>query len=202
MIIKEKILGKGAEAIIILKDNIVIKERIPKGYRHEKIDQRIRKSRTKKEAKMLEKAAKIINVPNIIKQNMFSLELEYIQGDRLSEHLNLYDKNIQKEVMQSLGAQLAKLHMEDMIHGDLTTSNVILRDKKVYILDFGLGFISKRIEDKAVDLHLIKKALETKHWQKCVELFKYFLKGYSENKYFDNILEQLKKVESRGRYKG
>jgi TP53 regulating kinase-like protein len=70
----------------------------------------------------------------------------------------------------------------------------------LFIIDFGLSFHSQRLEDKAVDLHLIKQALEAKHFQNHEGLFKEFLKNYKPKDY-KNILEQLKKVEARGRYK-
>ena len=72
---------------------------------------------------------------------------------------------------------------------------------QIFIIDFGLGFISKRIEDKAVDLHLIKQALEAKHYLYHESLFHSFLQGYKLEKDYAKILEQLKKVEARGRYK-
>lgn len=197
-----KTLAQGAEAIITLDKDIVTKNRIPKGYRLKELDEKIRKKRTEKEAKILGKASKIINVPKVINQTKFELKLEYIDGDKLSDKLNSYDEKKQFIVLKTLGKEVAKLHQTDIIHGDLTTSNTILKDRDVYIIDFGLGFISKRIEDKAVDLHLIKQALEAKHFQNYEKLFEKFLEGYSENyKEAHRVLEQLKKVEGRGRYK-
>ena len=102
--------------------------------------------------------------------------------------------------MEKLGKQVALMHKNDIIHSDLTTSNIILKDNQVYLIDFGLGYFSKKIEDKAVDLHLIKQALEAKHWQNHEELFKKLIKTY---KFTDSekTLERLKAVEKRGRYK-
>ena len=102
--------------------------------------------------------------------------------------------------MKKIGEQVSILHKNDIIHGDLTTSNTILKDDKVYIIDFGLGFISSKVEDKAVDLHLIKQALEAKHWQNWEQLFEKFCLGYS---YEDSkkVIERLDIVEKRGRYK-
>ena len=68
-------------------------------------------------------------------------------------------------------------------------------------IDFGLGFFSNKIEDKAVDLHLLKQALESKHFKKWDENFKEVLKNYKISKDSEKVLERLKKVESRGRYK-
>ncbi|MEM4719744.1 MAG: phosphotransferase, partial [Candidatus Pacearchaeota archaeon] len=101
-----------------------------------------------------------------------------------------------------VGQIIAKLHKEDIIHDDLTTSNMILKEDKIYVIDFGLSFISKRIEDKAVDLHLIKQSLEAKHWRNFKNLFEWLVKSYKENyEKAQEVLERLKKVEKRGRYK-
>ena len=196
-----KILAKGAEAIIFLEKNKIIKDRIPKSYRIKEIDEKIRKSRTKKEIKLLDKASKLINVPKITKPDKFTITMEYIEGDKLSDKLNSYTKKKQKDVMKKLGKSVAKLHENDIIHGDLTTSNALFKRNEIYIIDFGLGFISKRMEDRAVDIHLIKQALEAKHWQNYIKLFKHFLKGYKSYKESKKILEQLELVEKRGRYR-
>ena len=128
--------------------------------------------------------------------------MEFIEGDKLSEKLGTYPDEKQFKVMKQLGGDVAKLHEKDIIHGDLTTSNTILKGEKVFIIDFGLGFVSVRIEDKAVDLHLIKQALEAKHFQNWEGLFDSFVKGYCCD-YLDceKVLERLKVVEGRGRHK-
>jgi len=198
----KKIIGQGAEAIITLEDKTVLKNRIPKTYRLPELDHKLRESRTRKEIKLLEKATEIINVPKVLKKREYEIEMDYIKGDKIANSLNSYTGLKQLKVMQHLGQHIAKLHENDIIHGDLTTSNMILQEEEVYLIDFGLGFISKRVEDKAVDLHLLKQALEAKHFQNHEKLFKSFEKGYSSNfKEAKIILERLKKVESRGRYK-
>jgi Kae1-associated kinase Bud32 len=196
----EKIIQQGAEAVISLKDNQVIKDRIKKSYRITVLDNRLRKSRTKSEAKIINKLKSVINVPKIIEVKENKIIMGYIDGKKLSEHLDkLKNKN---EIAEQIGEETAKLHDSDIIHGDLTTSNIIYKENedKVYFIDFGLGFHSKRIEDKAVDLHLIRQALEAKHFNNWGSLFDSVLKGYN-SKDKDKILEQLKKVEARGRYK-
>jgi len=191
------IIAQGAEAIILKDENKIIKNRISKGYRIPELDEKLRKSRTKSEAKLIEKARNFISTPKIIKIEKFKIEMEFIKGDKLSETLNSYPKKKQFEIMEQLGKEVEKLHKNNIIHGDLTTSNTILKENKIYIIDFGLGFVSQRIEDKAVDLHLIKQALEAKHYQNWEKLFSAFLKGYTDKE----VIERLKKVESRGRYK-
>jgi Kae1-associated kinase Bud32 len=77
---------------------------------------------------------------------------------------------------------------------------ILDKENKLLFIDFGLGFISSRIEDKAVDLHLIKQALEAKHYSIWQECWKIIEKNYN-SKEKEKTLEQLKKVEARGRYK-
>ncbi|MEA3248722.1 MAG: KEOPS complex kinase/ATPase Bud32 [Nanoarchaeota archaeon] len=204
-----KLISQGAEAKIFLNKSTILKARIPKTYRHPQLDKQIRTRRTKAEAKILTKALLIkANVPKVLNTNKFNIEIEYIKGDRLSETLNSYPEKLQFQIMQQLGEQTALIHANNIIHGDLTTSNTILSNNKLFLIDFGLGFISTKIEDKAVDLHLIKQALEAKHFrspdhllgQNHRELFEQFTKGY-EWLDSEKILERLKVVEKRGRYK-
>jgi Kae1-associated kinase Bud32 len=73
-------------------------------------------------------------------------------------------------------------------------------EPKLFFIDFGLGYTSNKIEDRAVDLHLIKQALEAKHFSIYKEAEKIILENYN-SKDKAKVLEQLKKVEARGRYK-
>jgi TP53 regulating kinase-like protein len=198
----QNIIGRGAEAILIHKDSHLVKDRIKKSYRIQLIDDRLRKQRTKKEAKLLAKAAKLIPVPKIIKTDeKEKLDMEFLEGKKLSEHLDNLPNA--EEICKIIGTQIAKLHDADIIHGDLTTSNMIYveKDNKVYFIDFGLGFESKKIEDKAVDLHLIKQALEAKHFNHYEKFFQAVLEGYKSSKHHQATLSRLKAVEKRGRYK-
>ncbi len=202
--VKQKLICQGAEARIILAEKTIIKDRIKKSYRIPELDKKIRISRTKLEKKLLKKASKVINCPSIIEskeEDPMKIKMQYLKGKKLSEHLENLSPKEQKEVCKKIGEAIAKLHDSSIIHGDLTTSNMILVDKKVYFIDFGLGFISARYEDKAVDLHLLKQALEAKHFKKWETLFKAVLKGYSKSKTFKQVLQRLKIVEKRGRYK-
>jgi TP53 regulating kinase-like protein len=199
------IIQQGAEAIIIHEGAKVIKDRVSKKYRHPELDKKIIKTRTKKEAKLLEKVSKLIpcplptNLREIEKSKTPNqIEMPFVKGKKLSENLEQLDW---KAICKTIGNQIAKVHDANIIHGDLTTSNMILsEDGKLYFIDFGLGFTSRRNEDKAVDLHLIKQALEAKHFSIHKEAEKIILENYNSQER-DKTLEQLKKVESRGRYK-
>ena len=200
---KEKIIARGAEAVITKTGTIITKTRIEKSYRYPELDQKIRKLRTRGEAKILERISKIIPSPDLISsdEKKSIIKMKYIEGKKLSENLDKI-KDYQK-VCEKIGNNLAKIHDANIIHGDLTTSNMILgKDGKVYFIDYGLSFNSPRIEDRAVDLHLIKQALEAKHPTIYEKAFRSVIKGYTrQSKTAKQTIAQLDKVEKRGRYK-
>ncbi len=193
------LLSQGAEAKIWLdkERKVIIKERVPKGYRIKELDDELRKKRTRMEIRILNKASKVINVPKVMDYDDFTIIMEYIDGKKLRDVLN---EDNYKQLLMEVGKIVAKLHNANIIHQDLTTSNMILKNEKIYLIDFGLSFISQRIEDKGVDLHLLKEALESKHFE-LKDAFDYFLEGYKNCEKFDEVIERLKKIEERGRYK-
>jgi TP53 regulating kinase-like protein len=196
-----KQIAQGAEAIIYQDKNKVVKERIPKTYRLPELDLKLRRRRTKSEAKILDKLQGIIPVPKILStpkpQLASMIHMQFIDGKKLSDHLENLDW---KSILKQLAEILTKLHDQDLIHGDLTTSNMILKDNKVYLIDFGLGFHSHKIEDKAVDLHLLKQALDAKHFSIFPEAFNIILKNYKA-KQADLIIQRIDVIEKRGRYR-
>ena len=198
-----KIIFQGAEALILLDKNKIIKKRVKKSYRIPELDEKIKKLRTRAETKLLEKASKKISVPKVLKSDEKTKEIlmEFINGKKLSKYLDNFPEKQQLKIFKQVGENIVKLHDSDIIHGDLTTSNMIVKNDNVYFIDFGLGFISYKIEDKAVDLHLLKQALEAKHFKNWEKLFSEVLKNYKKSEKADLVLKQLEKVEKRGRYK-
>ena len=196
-----KFIAQGAESKLFLSKDRIIKDRFRKTYRIKEIDDRLRKSRTKREAKILDKLKKIgFPIPRLIKTNETdTLEIQYIKGKLLK---NILDNDNCISLGKEIGGKVAILHTNNIIHGDLTTSNMIL-NKEIYFIDFGLSFFSEKIEDKAVDLHLLKEALESKHSEIWEKSYKAALEGYTK-KAVDgkDVLERIKLVEKRGRYKG
>lgn len=195
-----KEISRGAEAIIYLEDKPkkIIKDRVKKGYRIEKLDNSLRKFRTKREAKILEKmhALGFTSPDLIITDAKEKIEMEYIEGPKLRDALN---KSNYKSLCSTLGKKIRLLHDHHIIHGDLTTSNFILgkKDNEIYFIDFGLSFISQKVEDMAVDLHLLRQALESKHFEFWEPAFKEVLKAYNNKE----VEKRLEKVEARGRNK-
>ena len=195
-----KLIAQGAESKIFLERNRIIKDRFRKTYRIKEIDDRLRKARTKREAKILDKLQAInFPVPELIKNNeKDTLEMQYINGTLLK---NILNKQNCIKLSKEIGEKVAILHNNNIIHHDLTTSNMIF-NKQIYFIDFGLSFFSTKIEDRAVDLHLLKEALESKHskiWEKC---YKAALGSYAKKaKDGKEVIKRLEVVEKRGRYK-
>jgi len=198
-----KIIGRGSEGIIYLYErdllNIgtspyIVKVRPEKKYRHRLIDASLRKYRTRREAKILQKAHSLgINVPKVYKVNEkeYWIAMQYISGKPLEV------RNF-SNYLDEAARIVAKLHANNIIHGDLHPKNFIFSDNKLYIIDFGLAFISTRVEDKAVDLYELKKLLKEK--------WKIFEENYlreSDNLGYNakETINRLEEIEKRGRYK-
>ena len=116
--------------------------------------------------------------------------MEKINGSMLKEVIN-------EDLAYNLGKYIARLHMANIIHGDITSSNIMLNDKnQLVFLDFGLGRYSNLDEDKAVDLLVLKKSLQSINYELALKYFKSVLKGYGDDKILNKILD----IESRGRY--
>jgi len=198
-----KILKQGAEAVLYLtKANTILKKRIPKSYRIKELDDERRKSTIRRELKLLEKASQLENVPKIISssEENFEIEIEKIDSPLVKDIIDTVEDKQRILISRKIGEGVKKLHNLSIIHGDLTTSNMFFskKDKKIIFIDFGLGFISEKLEDKTVDLHLLRQAVDSKHYIHAEEIFKEVLTGYKPDKDFTTRFE---KVEKRGRYK-
>lgn len=192
-----KKLFQGAEAVISEEAGAIIKERTTKGYRIKELDDSIRRKRTKSEARLLREARRCgVTVPYIIEENDYSLKLEKISGKKARDAFTV-------RAAAGMGSALAKLHSNGIIHGDFTTSNIILNSKSVFIVDFGLSFFSPKDEDKATDLFLLKENLNASHPALAAKAWNAFLKAYK--KPYSGAVKAIKilsRIERRRRYKG
>lgn len=197
-------IGKGAEANIYLDGDSVIKERVRKVYRVKELDESLRRLRTKKEAKLIAMGrAAGVPTPFVIDVDnaRTSITIEYIAGKQVKKILNTVSKDKRGEICRQIGRSSGKLHKNHIIHGDLTTSNMIIKDGKIYFIDFGLGEVNEAVEAKGVDLLVFKKALRSTHFKYEKECFDAFLEGYSgEYGGYEEVLKRLGAVEKRGRY--
>lgn len=204
------ILAKGAEANIYpgewMDEDVLVKKRISKGYRIKEIDHHIRKKRTKREAKLLSEAKRCgVVTPLVydIDKNNKSILMEKIPGKTVKEvfdSLGLEGLGEIKGICRDIGENVSKLHSCGIIHGDLTTSNIILRDGSVVFIDFGLGRVSDLVEDKGVDLLVFKKAISGIHHEIADECFHAILQGYSGAGDYEEVTAKIDEIGGRGRY--
>ena len=213
-IVKEKLLRKGAEANLYygswFGSEAIFKHRVPKKYRLEELDKRIRTKRTLNEARALIRVKKYgLNCPQVYEIDVESstIVMKYIKGDKLKDVFGKMDDSKKIKLFRKIGSFIAKLHQNGHVHGDITTSNMIVtNDDELFLIDFGLHDYSDSIEDKSVDLHLFKRVLISSHGEDYEACYAAFLEGYMEeysNAQLDesaSIIKNIAVIETRGRY--
>jgi TP53 regulating kinase and related kinases len=207
-----KILYRGAEADVFRGDwcglPAVYKVRNPLPYRLPELDRLIRSQRTLHEAQMIH-LSKLAGVssPHLyyLSPPEALLVMEYLNGRRLKNLLleaGPGDESV-TEMGEEFGRSIGRLHAAGIMHGDLTTSNVIVDGERMSLIDFGLAIHSQRLEDQAVDLRLIKETLTGAHNAVSKRFMQSLLSGYSSvvgKGRADSATKKLAEIERRGRY--
>ena len=211
------LMKKGAEADLYLEDfsrvlhpagagQVIIKHRISKRYRVPQLDLQLRESRTALEAKLFADA-KIAGVPTPtifeIDRVGMRLVMEFIDGEQVKLILNRLRPAKRRKLCRLIGRQIARLHKAGIVHGDLTTSNMILSPRgRVYFVDFGLGEYNPSLEARGVDLHLLRRALQSTHFKVADEAYRAIIAGYKHEfgKGASEVIERAEEIERRGRY--
>lgn len=185
---------RGAEAAVDLTGADAVKTRLSKGYREPALDAMLISERTRAEARCIAAARRAgVPTPLIRDVSAASLTMEKIEGDVLKYVIT-------PEYAKAAGKTVGRLHKAGIVHGDLTTSNMIWRAPYVYLIDFGLAQMTTEIEPRGVDLHVLFQTLEstTEHPE---ELRKAFVEGYSaEFSESSLVLTREHEIELRGRY--
>lgn len=214
-----KVIARGAEAVLSRDGERLIKDRVSKGYRVPELDQRIRSQRTRTEERMLSRARRAgVRTPVVWESGSSRLVMEFVEGVTVKEGLNGMSRASRMAVYEEIGRAAAGLHRAGIMHGDLTTSNLIIcpcrpgskgggraaaRPGELYVIDFGLARTSRRVEDFAVDLYLLYEALKAAHYRFLEEAWENIIKAYKYNYTIaDKVLERLEKIEKRRRYRG
>jgi N6-L-threonylcarbamoyladenine synthase/protein kinase Bud32 len=207
-----ELLAKGAEANIYpdhyLGEEVLVKKRVVKSYRIKEIDDYLRKKRTKNEAKLMAEAKRCgVVTPLVYDVDLkeYSITMEKVQGlevKKIFSSEDPLDLNQIRSISRTIGENVALLHDCGLIHGDLTTSNLILGEdgKSVVFIDFGLGKVSDLVEDKGVDLLVFKKAINGIHHDISQECFDHILKGYEGARDYREVVAKIEEIEGRGRY--
>lgn len=194
---------KGAEANLYHENNKLIKHRVRKKYRIPELDKKLRRRRTKREAKLLDDARRAgIKVPKVYetRRDECKILMEFIDGEPLRDIIIESGEKETGKIAGKIGKIIAVLHESDLIHNDLTTSNMLLYKDEIYMIDFGLGVMSKRLEDKAMDMVVLKKSLRAMYPVKFEVIWEGICAGYRN---YDNYLEIFKRIETiekRARY--
>ncbi|MEF8873271.1 MAG: KEOPS complex kinase/ATPase Bud32 [Candidatus Thermoplasmatota archaeon] len=203
---RNEIITKGAEAEVwrgVWRNReVVIKKRVKKGYRHPKLDKMIRKTRVRKEARLIKEARRLgIPVPIIydLNETETQLVMQYFEGERVMDCIeDGVDVNLER-----IGEWIGRLHQKGITHGDLTTSNILYdrETERHCFIDFSLGEKNSSKEVMGVDLHLLREAIVSVH-DDPIELFEEVIKGYEEGCSFHaQVLDWVDRIEKRGRYR-
>ncbi|MDD2644011.1 MAG: bifunctional N(6)-L-threonylcarbamoyladenine synthase/serine/threonine protein kinase [Methanobacteriaceae archaeon] len=206
------ILAKGAESDILEKsylgEDAILKKRVPKSYRVKEIDNKIRKMRTKSESKLISDIKTCgVKSPVLFDVNLEdeSILMEKIHGNLVKDIMDSLSSDDRFNLAKKIGYNIGLMHNKDIIHGDITSSNMMVDDEGNFVfLDFGLGSYSDLVEDKATDLLVLKKSFQSIDYEIANETFDWILDGYIGS-YDDDlnknmILNKIKEIESRGRY--
>ncbi|WP_292370573.1 bifunctional N(6)-L-threonylcarbamoyladenine synthase/serine/threonine protein kinase [Methanoregula sp. UBA64] len=188
---------RGAEAVVTFKDGNAVKQRQSKQYRAPALDKRLIAERTRAEARLIHMARKAgVPTPVIRDITHDTIVMEQIAGTLLTESLGAAH-------CEEAGRAAGRLHAAGIMHGDLTSSNMILRttDDRCVLIDFGLAQVTTEIEQRGVDIHVMFQTLSSTNPEEAGELKTAFARGYAET--FTGAAEVLKReeeIELRGRY--
>ncbi|MEM0438317.1 MAG: KEOPS complex kinase/ATPase Bud32 [Candidatus Micrarchaeia archaeon] len=190
-------IAKGAEAYIYEDNGAVLKVRQPKKYRQPELDQRLRRSRTKKEATAIEKCNEAgVPSPKLLSVNEYSIAMERIDGKRVNEIIAHANEGEKIRYAREMGELLAKIHAVGLCHGDYSPTNIIEKGGVLHIIDFGLCEFSGYYEKRAADLAVMHSALKDE------DAFAEFIDAYARH-FADaaKVVERFRKNQQRGRYK-
>ncbi|CDP08511.1 unnamed protein product [Coffea canephora] len=207
------LIKQGAEARVFESTFVgrrsIIKERFSKKYRHPSLDSKLTLKRLNAEARCMTKARRLgVSTPVLYAMDpvLHSLTFEYVEGPSVKEiFLDFGEQGIIEERMDDIAKQIGdaigKLHDGGLIHGDLTTSNMLVQSgsNQLVLIDFGLSFTSTLPEDKAVDLYVLERALLSMH-SSCGNVMDRILAAYKKSsKQWSSTLNKLAQVRQRGR---
>lgn len=219
-----EVIKQGAEAKLFLGEfngqQCLIKERFQKNYRHPDLDAQLTKERMRAESKAISRCtAAGILTPKIFHMdlNERKIYMEYLDKSITAKvYINEIVPSIESaetretklsELAKRIGDVVGKMHFNNIIHGDLTTSNILLNptsdDLSTYdliMIDFGLANYGQSGEQKGVDLYVLERALLSTH-SGVPTLFGVILDAYKDAnaKNWPGIIQKFEEIRARGR---
>ena len=183
--------------------SVVLKQRVIKSYRHPALDKSLQSFRIKNEVRLMLEARKAgVPVPIIYSVDLADnrIVMEEILGMRVKDALDSLPLEKAEGVCRKIGVIAARLHANDIVHGDLTTSNMLLDQDRIVVIDFSLGSKTSELEDKGVDMHLLEEAFHSAHYRRS-ELYEAvkdsYVRAYPAGA---AVLKKVEEIEKRGRY--
>jgi len=204
-------LHRGAEADLSIATigpwKVVIKRRVRKEYRNPLLDAQIRHDRTVSEASIIHEAKTAgAKVPSIIGVDIENntIAMTHLAGTVARDCLDDMSINEARILLRSIGGQIGLLHSAGIVHGDLTTSNVIVSPSGApFIVDFGMSHRSVEPEDRGVDLHLLQRSIVASHRQESSSMMNAMIRGYEQTagkKAASSTWRKAREIARRGRY--
>ena len=180
---------------------MVIKRRLPKSYRDPSLDARLRNQRMRNELRLMREARACgVAVPLIydVDPEEVTFMMELVDGPRVKDLLETLEEPA--GLCAEVGRVAGVLHSNDIVHGDLTTSNMLWREPRLYLIDFSLGERTAETEVKGVDLHLLWEAFRSAH-ARAAEMLEWVWEGYaSAYREAETVRQKMEQIEKRGRY--
>jgi len=225
-----RLLCQGAEAKLYttqwLGRPAVVKQRFPKTYRVPALDAELSLERSKAEARGLARLRRCgVRAPWVYELDLAEkvIVMEHLH-DAITVKALIYQYTaeghstqahnqstatlhpLMKGLAERIAQTLSTMHRNDIIHGDLTTSNLMVREpfeeSPIYLIDMGLSSVDSKVEDKGTDLYVLERAVVATHpntdtfveamWQ-CY--------GKSNGKQSEKVVKKLDEVRMRGRKK-
>jgi TP53 regulating kinase and related kinases len=202
---------RGAEADLFLSRidpwKVVVKRRISKSYRNKSLDNQIRRERTLSEAGIIHDAKMAgVKVPSIIgvEPETNTFVMTHIDGTLARDSLDEMSPRDAIQLFKKLGAMIGLLHSAGIVHGDLTTSNIVVTPSgDPFLVDFGMSRRSVDPEDRGVDLHLLQRSITTSHKKESSPLIKALASGYAKTAgktIHESSWAKAREISRRGRY--
>lgn len=205
-------VARGAEAALRRVDWLglaaLLKERDAKSYRPKALDDRLRRERTRTEARLLVDARRLgVRTPLIYDLDLprHRMVLEELPGPTLKQVLeSSAEPAALAAPVRAFGSALGRLHAGGIAHGDLTSSNVIFPtgpDGPPAFIDLSMGTKSAGVEELGIDLHLVEEDLRALH-AKGDALLKLFYAGYAEGhpRGHEEVRARARAIRGRVRY--
>ncbi|CAL1279479.1 unnamed protein product [Larinioides sclopetarius] len=221
-----QLISQGSEAKVykgqFLGKPSILKERFVKKYRHPELDKSLTCERIRAEVRALNKCheagikcpavyfadieSRCIILQEITNSITVKEYLKSILGNQGSTEINT-----SSSLAQKIGSSIAKMHKNELVHGDITTSNMLLKSDKlnefssaenfeVYFIDFGLAKRDVVAEDKAIDLYVLERVISSSH-PNSDKFYTAILSEYMRvlGNQSKAVADKLEEVRARGR---